>query len=95
MFITDTSGNRSLTATVAFFGFVVVMVKVLLNGASISIAGGASYSFGSIDSLTVAAIMSTILGAYTVRRLGDPAPQSAPAQTVTNGSGSKPNGGAA
>lgn len=65
MFITDTSGNKSLTATMAIVGFSVVMLKVLLNGAAIG-----SISFGSIDSLSIAAILGPILGTYTARRWG-------------------------
>ena len=81
LFITDTSGNKSLTATVVVIGFTVVMVKFLLSGASIG-----SLSFGTTDSLSIAAILGPILGTYTARRWGSP---------VGSGDmGSKPNDGA-
>lgn len=85
MFITDTSGNKSLTATMAVIGFGVVMLKVLLSGASVG-----SLSFGTIDSLSIAAILGPILGTYTARRWGDPAPTAPPEDP-----GSKPSDGAA
>lgn len=69
MFLKDSYGNRSLTATMAIVAFVIVMLKVLLSGASFNF-GGLSYSFGTIDSLTVGAILAPVLGSYTVRRWG-------------------------
>lgn len=87
MFIKDTSGNRSLTATVVVIGFFVVMVKVLLSGASVSI-GSSTYSFGTIDGFTAGAILTSTLGSYTARRWGG--------STVdVQGSGGKPRDGAA
>lgn len=83
-FLTDTSGNKSLTATVAVIGFTVVMVKFLLSGASIG-----SVSFGSIDSLSIAAVLGPILGTYTARRWGSPIGSQA------EDPGSKPNDGGA
>lgn len=65
MFIRDTSGNKSLTATIAVIGFTVVMLKVLLNGGSIG-----SLSFGTIDSMSIAAILGPTLGTYMARRWG-------------------------
>ena len=87
MFIKDSSGRPSLTATMAIVSFSVVMLKVLLSGASLSL-GGSSYSFGTIDGMTIGAIFTPILGSYTVRRWGSPA-------TETQGSGGKPGDGAA
>jgi len=86
MFIRDSSGNRSLTATITVIGFAVVMLKVLISGASIG-----SVSFGTIDSLSIAAILGPILGTYTARRWGSPANQDPPLESA----GSKPGDGAA
>ncbi len=83
MFIKDSSGNRSLTATLAIIGFSVVMLKVLLSGASIG-----AVSFGTIDSLSIAAILGPVLGTYTARRWGSPASQESPED-----SGAKPSDG--
>lgn len=86
MFIKDSSGNKSLTATIVVISFLVVMVKVLLSGASVSI-GNSSYSFGTIDGFTVGAILTPILGSYTARRWGN-------GTADTQGSGGKPGDGA-
>lgn len=90
MFITDTSGNKSLTATLAFVGFSVVMLKLLLSGASISV-GSFSYQFGSIDAASIAAVLTPVLGTYTARRWGSPAPSTPPPSDED--AGSKPHGG--
>lgn len=66
----DSNGNESLTATLSIIAFTIVMVKVLIGGASIA-AGEFSYSFGTIDSLSIAAILGPCLGAYAVRRHTD------------------------
>ena len=86
MFITDTNGNKSLTATMAVVGFFVVMVKVLLSGGAIG-----SFSFGTIDSLSIAAILGPVLGTYTARRWNTASQQEDP----SSDSGSKPSDGAA
>ena len=86
MFIRDSSGNRSLTATLAIVGFGVVMLKVLLSGGSVG-----SVSFGTIDSLSIAAILGPTLGTYTARRWGNPASQTPPEDDP----GSKPSDGGA
>ncbi|HEU5118692.1 MAG TPA: hypothetical protein VFT74_19010 [Isosphaeraceae bacterium] len=91
MFITDTSGNKSLTATLAVVGFFVTMLKLLLSGASISI-GSFSYSFGNIDAAMIAAVLTPVLGTYTARRWGSPASSGPPSSDED--AGSKPNGGA-
>lgn len=86
MFITDTAGNKSLTATFAVIGFIVVMLKVLTSGGSIEV-GSFSYSFGSIDAAMVAAILTPILGSYTARRWGQPT-----TSQDNQDAGSKPSG---
>lgn len=86
MFLKDSSGKQSLTATMAIVSFIVVMFKTLLSGASVSI-GASTYSFGAIDGFTIGAIFTPILGAYTARRWGnDPS---------GSDSGGKPGDGAA
>lgn len=86
LMIRDSSGNRSLTATLTVIGFGVVMLKVLLSGVIVG-----SVAFGTIDSLSIAAILGPILGAYTARRWGTTAPQDPPDEAT----GSNPSGGAA
>lgn len=85
MLLNDSTGNKSLTHTLSVVAFIVVMVKVIVGGASIVI-GSFSYSFGTIDSLSIAAILGPVLGAYVARRYTETnAPQ--------EDSGSKPNDG--
>lgn len=67
MYLKDTSGKKSLTATMAVISFVIVMFKVLLNGSSITI-GTNTYAFGSIDGFTIGSIFTPILGSYMARR---------------------------
>lgn len=67
MFLKDSSGKPSMTATMSIVAFVVVMIKVLFSGAAIAI-GSFSYDFGTIDSLVIAALLGPTLGAYTWRR---------------------------
>lgn len=63
----DSKGKKSLTTTLSVIAFVVVMVKVLFGGASISI-GNFSYAFGEIDAMSIAALLGSTLGAYAFRR---------------------------
>lgn len=85
MYFKDTSGNKSLSATVAVIAFAVVMIKVLLSGVTVG-----AISFGEIDSLTVAAILTPTLGTYTARRWGTPAPnKQVPADQADNGLGGR------
>ncbi len=89
-YLNDTSGKKSLTATLAVVSFIVVMVKVLLSGASVSL-GAASYSFGSIDGFTIGAIFGPILGSYTARRWNGNGQAPDPAADVS--AGGKPGDG--
>jgi hypothetical protein len=90
MFITDTSGSKSLTATLAYVSFFVVMIKVLFSGASITV-GSWAYEFGTIDALVIGAIFAPILGSYTARRWNSPLPE--PEPVVESDPGSKPGDG--
>lgn len=67
MFLRDSRGNKSMTATMSIVAFAIVMVKVLFSGAAIVI-GGFSYDFGEIDSLAITALLGPTLGAYAWRR---------------------------
>lgn len=72
MYIKDSNGVKSLTATLAYIAFAVVMLKVLFNGASVVLADF-SYSFGEIDSASIGTILVPVLGSYTARRWGNSA----------------------
>jgi hypothetical protein len=82
--LTDTDGNKSLTHTFAIIAFAVVVLKFLASGVSISIASH-SFSFGTIDALSIAALLTPTFGAYVARRY--------PASV--SDAGSKPNDGGA
>jgi hypothetical protein len=66
----NTDGERDAVLTMAFVGFVIVMVKVLLAGASVTIAS-TTISAGNVDPLTVATVLTPTLGAYVARRYTD------------------------
>lgn len=67
MYLKNSDGEKSMTATFSIVAFVVVMVKILISGAGIQL-GSFTYDFGTVDSLTVAAIMGPILGTYAFRK---------------------------
>ncbi len=67
MYLKDSNGKKSLTATLSIVAFVVVMLKVLFSGAAISLMGF-DYTFGSIGSDEILAMLSPILGTYAFRR---------------------------
>ena len=67
----------------AIVTFLVVMVKVLLGGSSLSL-GTFAFSFGTIDSFSIAALLTPTLGAYVARRVPG---------IGGSGAGSKPNAG--
>ncbi len=92
MYMKDSGGTKSLTATLAYVSFFVVMVKVLFSGASITV-GSLSYDFGTIDALVIGAIFGPILGSYTVRRWGSPAPEPVVNSDEDSDAGSKPGDG--
>lgn len=70
LWIKNTSGKPDAVLTLTLIGFVIVMLKVLLNGASLSF-NGAAYSLGTIDAAMIAAVLSPTLGAYVARRYTD------------------------
>ncbi len=70
MFMKDSDGKKSVTTTMAFVTFIVVMIKVLLGGSAFSIAGF-SLSIGPISSDEIIALLGPTLGAYTYRRYTD------------------------
>lgn len=70
MYLNDSTGKKSLTATLSIIAFVIVMLKLLVNNSGIQI-GGFSYSFGSIGSAEIASILGPILGTYAFRRYTD------------------------
>lgn len=67
MLLKDTAGQKSLTATLSVVTFVVVMIKVLFGGGSIKY-DDYSFSFGTIDAASIAALLGATLGAYSFRR---------------------------
>lgn len=82
MMIKDSTGNKSMTATIAYVAFAAVLIKFLLSGVTVGM-----FSFGVIDSFSIAAILGPTLGAYTVRRWGSPARSEPPPAEPDNGLG--------
>jgi hypothetical protein len=74
MMIKDSTGNKSMTATLAYIAFFAVTLKFLLSGVTFG-----AFSFGIVDSFSIAALLGPTLGAYTARRWGVPAPSGSPA----------------
>lgn len=79
MYLADSNGKKSLTATLSIIAFVIVMIKLLVNNSAIQV-GTFAYSFGAIDATEIAAVLGPILGTYAFRRYTDSrfGPQPAP-----------------
>jgi hypothetical protein len=70
IWVKNTEGKPDAILTVSLLGFAVVILKLLLSGLSISVAGG-TYAFGEIDAGQIAAMLTPTLGAYVSRRYTD------------------------
>jgi hypothetical protein len=75
----NSSGKKDAVLTMAVVGFAFCLLKVLLAGVTIAIAGR-TFDCGTIDGTSIAAILTPTLGAYVGRRYtdrkygGDPVP---------------------
>lgn len=68
--IRNSSGQKDGIFTMAVVGFAFCLVKMLLVGVTLQLAGH-EISFGTIDGSTIAAILTPTLGAYVGRRYTD------------------------
>ena len=91
MLMNDSNGNKSWTHTMSVIAFFIVMLKVLFDGVTVTF-GTFTYSFGMIDSFSIAAILGPTVGAYVVRHHDWNGGDSGGADV--DGAGSKPNAGA-
>ena len=66
----NTSGKPDAVLTMAFIGFLIVVIKVLMAGSTL-VWNGDTISFGEIDATTIGAILTPTLGAYVARRYTD------------------------
>lgn len=66
----NTDGRPDAVLTMTFVGFIVVVVKILLGGATIEY-DGTKYSFGELDAAVVGALLTPTLGSYVARRWTD------------------------
>lgn len=78
IWIRNTEGRRDATLTMAFVGFVVVLVRFLFSGFTIG-----PLQLGQVDASVIAAILTPTLGSYVARRYTDrrhsqPADEAAP-----------------
>lgn len=77
--IKNSSGKKDAILTFAVVGFAFCLIKLLLAGVTIAIAGH-TFDCGTIDGSSIAAILTPTLGAYVARRYtdrkygGDPVP---------------------
>ena len=67
MFLKNSDGEKSMTATFSIVAFIVVMFKILVSGSGIQV-GSFTYSFGTIDASTAAAVLGTCFGTYAFRK---------------------------
>ena len=70
LWISNTAGKKDAVLTLALVGFIVVMVKLILSGASIAVNGN-TYTLGTIGAAEIAAVLTPTLGAYVSRRYTD------------------------
>lgn len=68
--IKNSSGNRDAVLTMTFIGFIVVVIKVLFAGFSITLANS-TFVVGPIDAATIGAILAPTFTAYVSRRFTD------------------------
>jgi hypothetical protein len=79
----NSSGRKDAVLTMAVVGFGFCLIKVLLAGVTIAVAGH-TFDCGTIDGSSIAAILTPTLGAYVGRRYtdkkygGDPVPGAEP-----------------
>lgn len=66
----NTDGKPDAVFTMAVWAFLVVLVKVLFAGSSVTI-GEHVFGAGEIDGGVIAAILTPTLGAYVMRRHSD------------------------
>jgi hypothetical protein len=69
MWIRNTRGKKDALLTFALASVAVVLVKVLLNGASFR-----GITFGTVDAALVGAVLLPTLGAYTTKRVAGTRP---------------------
>lgn len=84
MWMKNSDGKKDAVLTMAFLGFIVVLVKVLIGGISIKLANH-DVSLGTIDAATVGAILTPTLGAYVARKYTDKKYHRQEKEKVTNG----------
>lgn len=70
IWIKNTDGKPDAVLTLTLWGFIVVIVKVLLAGTVLTLKS-ISYKMGDIDAATIAAVLTPTLGAYVGRRYTD------------------------
>lgn len=70
MWIKNTEGKKDAVLTMTLMGFIVILLKVALSGVTVTLLES-SFSFGSVDALVVAAVLTPTLGAYVARRHTD------------------------
>ncbi len=70
LWIKNTVGKPDAVLTLTLIGFIIVMLKLLIAGSSLTISGN-TYTAGTIDASVIAAVLTPTLGAYVARRYTD------------------------
>lgn len=70
LWMKNTEGKPDAVLTMAFLGFLVVLIKLLVAGGTLTI-GSTVLTAGSVDAAMVAAVLTPTLGAYVARRYTD------------------------
>ena len=65
--LTNAKGTKDPTLTVAVAGAFVILFKILLHGASITLKDK-SFSLGTIDAATATGVLAALWGTYWARR---------------------------
>lgn len=84
MWMKNSDGKKDAVLTMAFMGFIVVLVKILIGGVSIKLANH-DVSLGVIDAATVGAVLTPTLGAYVARKYTDKKYHRQEKEKVANG----------
>lgn len=68
MLFRNTAGKKDAILTMAVFAMAIILIKVLLDGVVITVAGNVLVNFGTVDSGIIGALLTPTLSAYVARR---------------------------
>lgn len=71
LWINNTDGQPDAVLTMTLMGFLAILGKFLLSNVSLTLASDHIINFGSVDAMSIAAVLTPTLGAYCARRYTD------------------------